>query len=377
MSDFDVIICGAGVIGLSVARGLAQAGLKTAIVEKNSMFGQGTSSRNSEVIHAGIYYKYDSLKHKMCIRGRRLLYSYIIDNQLPFRKCGKLIISTGHDQDSALEILFKNALNNGVENIKWLSTSEIVQFEPNVQATAAIYSAETGILDSHSFMESLLFEYEECGGIFAVNTEVSDIKPGKNDIKVLFHNEQVTTKAFINCAGLFGTILHDKFARFLPTNTKFDYRYAKGSYFSITGSSPFSSLIYPMPDNGGLGVHSTIDLNGRTKFGPDIDWLDSKITASELNYVVDPQKREIFRQKISKYWPGIKSRELLPDYAGVRPKLMVDNELYDDFYIADYTLDEGGRYISCMGMESPGLTASLAVAEKVEKTLMEDLKWKS
>lgn len=365
MEKFDYLICGAGVVGLAIASSLAEKGLNVALVEKEKFFGTGISSRNSEVIHAGIYYRHDSLKHRLGILGRKRLYEFADKNNVEYLKCGKLIVATDYEQQSALNDIYLNAKRNRVEGIKLISKRQIQEMEPEISAHLALHSAESGIIDSHKFMDVLYCKFIENGGLFAVHTEVREVVKYRNYLKIKLNNDYIYSKRFINCAGLSAIEVLKKCDTSVNLQAKYEYQYAKGSYFKLSGQSPFSSLIYPIPENGGLGIHSTIDLSGKTRFGPDIEWLPPGTGEEDLLYEVFANKSLNFKNSIAKYWPKIMDRKIIPDYAGIRPKLKKNGVIARDFEIFLDNLDRDLVIIHCLGIESPGLTASLGIAEFV------------
>lgn len=355
-NDFDLIIAGSGVIGLAIAYHFSLNGFRTLIVEKNYSFGMETSSRNSEVIHAGIYYEPNSLKARLCIEGKHMLYEFCKKHSIGFKEIGKYIIALSKSEDKKLVSIKKNAFASGLSDLVYLNNDEIKSHNlPN--AYSALFSPSTGIIHSHEFMSKLLQLSESNGVTTAFNTIVERVSHDKNCIKVIFNdNYELKCKYFINACGLNAIDVAKKIDGInfdlLPTNT-----YAKGSYFKIFKKLPYNNLIYPIPEEGGLGIHLTFDLDGNARFGPDVEYIDN------LNYEIDLNKKEIFYKTIKKYVDGISSDDLYPDYAGIRPKIYLNGKVYNDFFISNELIKDNKNIINLMGIESPGLTASLAIAK--------------
>ncbi len=355
--DFDAVVIGAGVVGLAVARQLAQEGREVLVLEAEKTIGLHTSSRNSEVIHAGLYYPEGSLKARLCVEGRKLLYAYCATHGVPTQRLGKLIVATDEKQIPKLQALHRRGVANGVDDLVALNRDEARRIEPEVECVAALFSPSTGIVDSHAFMLSLQGDAEANGAQFAFHAKVIRVAPRPGGYEV--HTEDgiaVTCQALINCAG------HGahKIARAIenyPTE-KIPPRFlAKGNYFTVSGRTSFSHLIYPLPVEGGLGVHVTLDLGGRMRLGPDVHWVD------ELDYTPISEQEQVFRNSVLRYWPGIADREIASSYCGIRPKITgpgVDNA---DFRI-DGPLTHGmANLVNFFGIESPGLTSSCALAD--------------
>jgi L-2-hydroxyglutarate oxidase LhgO len=357
----DCVVVGAGVVGLAVARALALAGREVIVIEAAEAIGTETSSRNSEVIHAGIYYPKDSLMAATCVGGRRMLYAYCDAHGVPYRNCGKLIVATNEDESERLVAIRGRAEANGVEGMRLLSAAEAVAFEPSLHCTAALLSPATGIIDSHSYMLALQGDAEEQGAMFAflsplqrgrvtndgIELEVGGIEPMK-----------LRCRLMVNSAGLHAPLLAQKIAG-MPSDRIPPAYYAKGNYFTLAGRSPFSRLIYPVPVPGGLGVHITVDMGGQAKFGPDVEWIP------DIDYAVDPHRADKFYAAVRKYWPGLKDGTLQPGYAGIRPKIVPQGAPAQDFAIQGPREHGVPGLIHLFGIESPGLTASLALAERV------------
>jgi L-2-hydroxyglutarate oxidase LhgO len=362
MERIDCVVIGAGVVGLAVARSLAQAGREVVVLEAANEIGTGISSRNSEVIHAGIYYPQDSLKASFCVAGRNALYAYAEKNGISHRRCGKLIVATSTDQIKKLEQIKHQAAANGVSDLKFISAEEAMELEPELNCVAALLSPSTGIIDSHAFMLSLQGDAERAGAVFAFQSalECGEVTP--DGIKLAVHGETWVANTVVNCAGLaaprVAASLQGLDARYVPQSF-----YAKGNYFSYAGRSHFSRLIYPVPEVGGLGVHLTLDLMGRMRFGPDVEWI------TEPDYKVDPARADGFYAEIRKYWPSLPDASLQPDYCGIRPKLTGPADAAADFRIDGPAVHGVSGLVNLFGIESPGLTSSLAIADYVRNLL--------
>lgn len=375
MDRFDYCIIGAGVIGLAIAYKLSQSYPKASIllIERQAQFGTETSSRNSEVIHAGIYYPTNSLKAQLCIEGKKQVYKFCQTYQVPYKKTGKLIIAKDANDLAQLEALKLNAQKNQVD-LELISQHQCQQLEPQVRAAAALFSPTTGIIDSHSFMQTLLTLAEQQGTLYSPNTQL--IKAEKNSQGFCL---QLTTPSgqyhcqsqfLINSAGLMATEVAAK----IDVMTQEDipqYHLCRGHYFHYQGRAPFSHLIYPLPNKNttGLGIHATLDLAGQVRFGPDTQYID------EIDYTFpeNPQKlKEQFDQAIKEYFPGVISNKLVPSYTGIRPKLSQANEAARDFMIQDWQQHKIPGLINLFGIESPGLTSSLAIADSIMASLKEN-----
>ena len=367
----DICIVGAGITGLALARALALAcpGQDILLLEKNDQIGAETSSRNSEVIHAGIYYPADSLKAAMCIRGRELLYDYCKQRGITHRRIGKLIVGDAGDVE-ALEQIHQRARACGITTLQFIDSHKLASMEPHVQAELALWSPDTGIVDSHNLMQHLLMEAQQAGVTLALRSRLLSAEPqasGQLTLLITSGTETVrlNTRVLINCAGLHATALAQRInglkAAHIPA-----VDFIKGNYFSLSGRSPFSHLIYPLPDplRRGLGVHATLDLAGQCRFGPDIEVLSST-HADELDYAVDAQRARLFAEAITKYYPAIDYHKLQPSYCGVRPRLRTDDRRPGDFIIQGPQTNGIPGLWQLFGIESPGLTASLALAEQL------------
>jgi len=359
MYDVEVVVAGAGVIGLAMARALAISGRDVIVLEAADAFGTGTSSRNSEVIHAGIYYPRGSLKARLCVDGRQRLYEYCEAHGVPHRRCGKLIVATSMDQLGELEKIKAAAAGNGVI-LEQLSAAQAQAMEPQLQCTGALLSPTTGIIDSHSYMLSLLGEAERHNATIVYESTVTNARVENEGILVSVNGGETRLRAklLINSTGLGAPALAGKIEGFPAAHVPRAYL-AKGNYFMLAGRAPFSRLVYPVPEPGGLGVHLTLDLAGRARFGPDVQWVE------EIDYAVDPSRGDRFYGEVRKYWPGLADGALEPAYSGLRPKISAPGAPNADFRIEGAPTHGVPSVINLFGIESPGLTASLAIADEV------------
>ena len=359
MNDVEVVIAGAGVIGLAIARALAIAGRDVMVLETADAFGTVTSSRNSEVIHAGIYYPRGSLKARLCVGGRQKLYEYCEAHGVPHRRCGKLIVATSMDQLGELEKIKAAAAANGVI-LERLSAVQAQALEPQLQCTGALLSPTTGIIDSHSYMLSLLGEAERHHATLVCNSTVAAARLENDGILVSVNGGETRLRArmLINSAGLGAPALAARIEDFPEAHVPRAWL-AKGNYFMLAGRSPFSRLVYPVPEPGGLGVHLTLDLAGRARFGPDVQWVE------EIDYAVDRSRGDRFYGEVRKYWPALADGALEPAYSGMRPKISAPGTPNADFRIEGAAAHGVAAVINLFGIESPGLTASLAIADEV------------
>jgi L-2-hydroxyglutarate oxidase LhgO len=355
----QVLVVGAGVVGLGIARAVARAGHEVIVAEAANAIGTGTSSRNSEVIHAGLYYATNSLRALHCVRSRRMLYQYCAERGVPHRKTGKLVVATSDAELKKLEDIHHQAQLNDCENVELIDTAAAQRMEPQVFCVAAMHSPETGIIDSHSYMLALRGEVEDHGGVIAFNTRIERLVQMPAGWEVHFgQGETIVVDAVVNSAG-FGAQKLAHATEGYPQERVPKLVYAKGSYFGYAGRPVFKRLIYPVPVHGGLGVHVTLDLAGRMRFGPDIEWIE------EENYDVDPRRGDVFYASVRTYWPGLPDNSLVPDYAGIRPKVSGQYEPQQDFVI-DAPKDHGvPRLVMLFGIESPGLTSALSIGEAV------------
>jgi L-2-hydroxyglutarate oxidase LhgO len=361
----QVLIVGAGVVGLAIAREAAKTGHDVIVAEAGPTIGSGTSSRNSEVIHAGIYYPTGSLRARHCTRGRRMLYAYCQSHGIPHRRCGKLIVATKPSETTRIEQIMAQGLKNGVEGLKLVEGNAAQRMEPALSCVAAVHSPETGIIDSHRYMLALQGDLEVGGGSIAFNTPVERISRTRSGWVVHFSGSEpgsVVTDAVVNSAGHGAQALARATEDFPPGRVP-PLVLAKGNYFGFAGRPAFSRLIYPAPVDGGLGVHVTLDLAGRMRFGPDVEWID------EEAYDVDPRRADAFYASIRTYWPALPDQSLVPDYSGIRPKLTGPGEAPADFLI-DTPADHGlPGLVHLFGIESPGLTSAMSLAEEVVASL--------
>lgn len=360
MERVDVIVIGAGVVGLACARALALAGREVLVLEAASAFGTGVSSRNSEVIHAGLYYPNGSLKARHCVAGKRMLTDYCVSRSIPFRRCGKLLVATEDAQRNEIHKLLANAAGNGVDDLSLMDGNAARAIEPALHCKAALLSPSSGIINSHSYMLSLLGDLENAGGMAVFNTTVSGGRVnGDGVIITTLGGDVLHANLVINCAALGAQLIARNIDGF-PLEHIPQLRYARGVYFSISAKPPFSHLIYPLPEAAGLGVHMTIDMGGQAKFGPDVEWIATP------SYEVDASRAKDFYAEIGKYWPEIVHHQLQPAYAGIRPKISAPGEPAADFHIAGHETHGVRGVINLFGIESPGLTASLSIAEMVK-----------
>lgn len=362
LEQLDVVVIGAGVVGLAVARQLALSGREVGVLEQAGAIGTGTSSRNSEVIHAGIYYPPGSLKARLCVRGRELLYDYCADRGLAHRRCGKLIVATTESQAAALDDTLARGQANGVSDLRRMSGEEAMAMEPGLRCVSAVYSPSTGILDSHALMLSLQGDLERAGGWVAFHSGVQRLSVQGSGLEIqMADGTRVAARTVVNAAGLQACSLAALTEGLDPAHVP-QPRYAKGRYFTLSGRSPFQRLVYPAPEPdahlAGLGVHLTVDLGGQAKFGPDVQWTDD---AQDLS--VDPAAAEGFYAAIRQYWPALPDGSLQPGYAGMRPKISGPGEPAADFRIDGPSRHGIPGLINLFGIESPGLTSSLAIAE--------------
>jgi len=340
---------------------LALAGREVIILEAAEGIGTETSSRNSEVIHAGIYYPANSLMARFCVAGRRQLYAYCTEKGVPHINCGKLIVATNPQEDAMLAGIKQRAETNGVEGMRVLTAAEAIALEPNLTCTSALFSATTGIIDSHTYMVALQGDAENAGAVAVFHSPVLRARAAERRIEVDVGGDDPMTmrcRLLVNSAGLHATALATRIEG-MPRDRVPTAYYAKGNYFTLSGRSPFSRLIYPVPVPGGLGVHLTVDLGGQARFGPDVEWIDS------IDYTVDPARADSFYAAVRKYWPGLKDGALQPGYAGIRPKTVPKGAPGQDFVVQGPQAHGVPGLINLFGIESPGLTASLAIADHV------------
>ncbi len=363
MDRVDSLVIGAGVVGLAAARALARAGHETLVLEAQPAIGQGVSSRNSEVIHAGLYYAPGSLKARLCVRGKELLYALCASHGVEHRNCGKLIVANGPEEEAALHRLQARAAANGVP-VQWLDAAQARALEPALRCTAALLSPTTGIVDSHGLMLALQGDLERQGGLVAVASAVESARldPGGRDHVVrLADGSQIGARIVVNAASLHACALARRFEGLDPAQVPVA-SYAKGNYYSLTGAAPFSRLVYPAPADAWLGVHLTLDLGGQARFGPDLEWLDVD-SPEAIDYTVDPRRADSFYAEVRRYWPGLPDGALAPSYSGVRPKIHGPGEPAPDFRIDGPEQHGVPGLVNLFGIESPGLTSALAIGE--------------
>ena len=360
MNQVDCVVIGAGVVGLAVARTLALQGREVIVLEAENAIGTGTSSRNSEVIHAGIYYPQGSLKARLCVEGKNMLYAFCAERGIGYDRCGKLIVATSESQISELKGIKAKAAANGVHDLIPLTRQEARALEPEIECVAALHSPSTGIVDSHALMLTLQGDLENAGGFVVLNTALDHAECAKNAINLIAKDgTELQANVVVNAAGLHAQFLAQRFSglnsNFIPPSY-----FAKGNYFTLAGRSPFKRLIYPVPEAAGLGVHLTIDLGGQAKFGPDVQWVDSPD-----DLVANATRGDAFYAEIRKYWPALQTGALSSGYAGIRPKIQAPHEPASDFLIQGPAVHGVSGLVNLFGIESPGLTSSLAIANYV------------
>jgi L-2-hydroxyglutarate oxidase LhgO len=356
----DVLVVGAGVVGLACARALALRGHSIIVAERTSGIGNGVSSRNSEVIHGGMYYPAGSVRARHCVEGRRRLYALCDSHGVPHRRCGKLIVATNPLEQAKIEGIYQQGVTNGVEGLELIDGAAARALEPNLSATAAVHSPQTGIIDSHALMLALQGDLEDAGGALAVDTGVERLawRDGQWHATLSGDAGEIAFDGVVNSAAL-GAQALARATDGYPADRIPKLVYAKGNYFGCLGRPAFTRLIYPSPVDGGLGTHVTLDLAGRMRFGPDVEWIDNEL------YEVDPGRAASFYASIRRYWPGLPDDALVPDYSGIRPKLTGPGEPPADFMIEGPAEHGLTRHVALFGIESPGLTASLSLAEEV------------
>lgn len=360
MFKVEAVVIGAGVIGLAIARALALRGVQVLLLEREDRAGSGTSSRSSEVIHAGLYYQPGSLKAVLCVQGRRLLYDYCREHAVPHRRCGKLVVATDPSEDAYLGRLLQRAKENGVEDIAQIGAAQLKALEPHLRGTGALFSPCSGIVDSHALMLAYQADAEAAGATIAFRAPVLEgaFAGGKIALRTGgSERAEIEADLVVNAAGLAAWDFSARLAG-LERATVPPRCLAKGSYFTLSGrAAPFRHLIYPVPEPGGLGTHLTFDLAGQARFGPDVEWVET------IDYAVDPARGRRFYAAIRRYWPDLPDGALVPAYAGIRPKTAKSGE--SDFIIQGPDETGHGGYVALYGIESPGLTASLAIGERV------------
>ncbi|MFG6413416.1 NAD(P)/FAD-dependent oxidoreductase [Roseateles sp. DC23W] len=359
MDQVQIAVIGAGVVGLAVARELAHRGREVVIVEAAGAIGTGISARNSEVIHAGLYYPAGSLKARLCVRGKALLYDYCAARHVTHRRCGKLVVATREADLPRLAALAAQGAANGVDDLALLDRTQLLAREPALRAVGGLWSPSSGIVDSHGLMTALLADAEAAGAVLALASPVHGGERDGDGWRLRAGDGfELGARWVVNCAGLFAGQVAQALGAEAPA-----LRFARGHYFSLSGRAPFSHLIYPLPVDGGLGVHLTLDLGGQARFGPDVQWLPDADPAA-LAYAVDPVLAPAFEAEVRHYWPDLPADALQPAYAGIRPKLGGPGEP-----AADFRVDMSPGLVNLLGIESPGLTASLALAEWVAQRM--------
>lgn len=357
MDRIDTAVIGAGVVGLAVARALALQGREVVILEAEDAIGTHTSSRNSEVIHAGIYYPQGSLKARACVAGRERLYAYCAERGVPHRRCGKLIVAADASQEDELEGIRRKAHANGVTDVARVSPAEVRAMEPELSCVAALFSPSTGIIDSHALMLAYLGDAENAGAMLALKSPLERARVTPLGIELhVAGAEPLLAATVVNSAGLRAPSLARRIEGY-PAQHAPRELYAKGNYYTLSRRAPFTRLVYPVPEPGGLGVHVTLDLGGRARFGPDVEWVDA------IDYRVDPARAQAFYAAIRRYWPGLPEGALEPGYAGIRPKISARGEPAADFVVQGPRVHGVPGLVHLYGIESPGLTASLALAD--------------
>jgi L-2-hydroxyglutarate oxidase LhgO len=376
----DCVVVGAGVVGLAVARALARAGREVVVLEAAEGIGTETSSRNSEVIHAGIYYPQGSWKSRLCVAGREALYAYCAERGVPHRRCGKLIVATEAAQQATLLKIQAQAGANGVDNLRLIGRDEARALEPEVECVGALLSPSTGIVDSHAFMLALQGDAEHAGATFAFHSAVAGGRVVEGGIELDVRDTspgapaegpgaapalRVRARMVVNCAGLHAPRVAALITG-LPAHHVPQAHYAKGHYFTLAGRPRFSRLVYPVPVPGGLGVHLTLDLQGQARFGPDVEWVDA------IDYRIDPARAEAFYAEVRRYWPALPDGALQPGYAGIRPKIAGPEAPSLDFRFDGPAQHGVPGLFNLFGIESPGLTASLAIGELLRERVAAD-----
>jgi L-2-hydroxyglutarate oxidase LhgO len=364
METTDCVVIGAGVVGLATARALAMAGREVTVVDQAPVIGAGTSSRSSEVIHAGIYYPTGSLKARLCVAGRERLYTYAATRNIAHRRIGKLIVATSSSEIRILEKYKFQASINGVDDLAWLTTAQVVGLEPEVKCVAALLSPSTGIIDSHELMLTLQSDIESAGGTIVLNARVTAALRAADDFDLIVEGRPaIRCRQLVNSAGL-GAPALARAIEGLPAARIPAAYFAKGHYFILQGRSPFHRLVYPVAEKAGIGIHVTLDLSGAARFGPDITWIE------EVDYDFHESRREVFAEAIRRYYPALDSSRLQPAYTGIRPKIVGPDELSPADFLIDGPAGHGvPGLVNLYGIESPGLTASLALADEVAALL--------
>lgn len=361
----ECVVIGGGIIGLAVARALACAGREVLLLEKERWIGQDTSSRNSEVIHAGLYYPQGSLKARFCVAGRKALYDYCAERAVPHQRIGKLVVAVNDDEIAVLRKVIAHAEAAGVHDLQWVEGKEAIAMEPELRCVAAFHSPSTGIVDSHALMLAYQTDAEAAGAQIVLRSPVLEGRVTSRGFSLDVGGAERMTldcKLLINSAGLYAPSLARQIAG-IPANTIPRDYYCRGVYFTLAGRAPFKRLVYPVPEHAGLGVHLTLDITGAARFGPDTEWIDG------IDYTVDPRRGDKFYAAIRSYWPALPDHALQPGYAGIRPKISSAKEPAADFMIAGPATHGVPGLVNLFGIESPGITASLAIADHVAAML--------
>lgn len=364
--DVDAIVVGAGAVGLATAYALSQRGLSVIVLESEAHIGQGVSSRNSEVVHGGLYYPTGSLKARLCVQGRRMLYAFLDAHHVAYDKCGKLVVASDEAEVPRIDAIYEQARINGVEGMRRLTGEEARAMEPELGAVAALLSPESGVFDSHGYMVALQGEIEAAGGAVVLSTPfegATPLKDGGFEVRAGGAEPTVITTGRLVIAAAMGAQTCAAHIDGYPADRIPKLHYGKGVYFALNGAAPFKRLIYPPPIPGALGTHYRRDLGGQARFGPDLEFVDT------LDYTVDPARAEGFYLYIRKFWPGLPEGSLVPDYAGIRPKLHGPGEPHPDFRIDGAEMHGLKGLVTLFGIESPGLTSSLAIGEEVADRL--------
>jgi L-2-hydroxyglutarate oxidase LhgO len=365
VDEVECVVVGAGVVGLAIARALALVGQRVLVLERAYTIGFETSSRNSEVIHGGLYYPAGSLKARCCVAGRERLYAYCRDNGVPHAQIGKLIVATEEDEITGIERIAETARTNGVDDLEWLTVTQVQRLEPELHCVAALLSPSTGIIDSHALMLAFQGEAEAAGAMVVLRTPVLSGRVRDDGFDLVIGGDEPTSvrcHCLVNAAGLYAPALAQAIDG-VPRETIPPAYFCRGVYFSLAGRAPFRRLVYPIPPPGGLGVHITVDLARQARFGPDVEWI------SQVDYTVDPARGDAFYAAIRAYWPGLRDGALQPGYAGVRPKISGPKEPAVDFVVQGPEIHGVPGLINLYGIESPGLTASMTLADEVVRRL--------
>ena len=367
LGRINAVVIGAGVVGLACARALSILGHETIVLERHKAFGTETSARNSEVIHAGLYYPTGSLKAQLCPAGNQMLYAFCASHGVAHRRCGKLIVATSVEQEEELNSLLRQGRDNGVGGLELLTATQAQAMEPDLRCTAALLSATTGIIDSHGLMQAIIADAESHGAVLALNSTLAGGHIDGRGISLQVINasadtSRLTADIVVNAAGLEAQAVARSLGGF-PADLIPPSYFAKGNYYAHTGKMPFSHLIYPVPEPGGLGVHLTLDLGGQARFGPDVEWIH------EITYDVDPARSDRFYHQVRRYWPELRDGALAPAFCGIRPKISGPGEPAADFLIQGPQVHGVPGLVNLFGIESPGLTSCLAIADQVVSLL--------